>query len=79
MGICGLGTVGNGVFNLFHRNAGRLEEQAGIPIKLVQVGSRSVNPKFRENDFPVTKDLLSLVNNPEIDIILFDTFVYKFF
>ena len=70
LGICGFGTVGGGVLNLLTRNADRLFGQVGVPIKVVRIGSRSKKSLLDGEEFPFSMDVLSLADDPEIDIIL---------
>jgi homoserine dehydrogenase len=70
IGILGLGTVGTGTVQLLVNNLGRhpiLRE-----IEILRVGVRSPE-KFREVELPkgtITTDLESIVNHPEIDIVV---------
>ncbi|BBI59336.1 hypothetical protein HSBAA_06420 [Vreelandella sulfidaeris] len=44
VGICGLGTVGGGTFNVLTRNADDIARRAGRPIVIEQVAHRSIHP-----------------------------------
>ena len=39
VGICGLGTVGSGLFNLFANNQGEIDRKTSAPVELVQVAA----------------------------------------
>ena len=43
VGICGLGTVGSGVFNVLNRNASDIGARANSEIVIAQVGARRDN------------------------------------
>ena len=70
VGICGLGTVGGGTFNVLQRNATEIARRAGRGIEVAQIATRHPNPACNLGMTPVTDDVLELVNNPEIDIIV---------
>lgn len=70
VGICGLGTVGGGTFNVLKRNAQEIARRAGRAIEVAQVAARSLNPKCVITDTLVTDDVFKVVNNPEIDIVV---------
>ncbi|TVP87265.1 MAG: homoserine dehydrogenase [Pseudomonadaceae bacterium] len=70
VGICGLGTVGGGTFNVLQRNAAEIARRAGRGIEVGQIAARQMNPACEVGDTPVTDDVFAVVNNPEIDIIV---------
>ena len=70
VGICGLGTVGGGTFNVLKRNAEEISRRAGRSIEVVQVASRAVNPLCDTSTTEMTDDAFAVVNNPEIDIVV---------
>jgi homoserine dehydrogenase len=70
VGICGLGTVGGGTFNVLKRNAEEISRRAGRSIDVVQVASRAVNPLCDTSTTDMTDDAFAVVNNPEIDIVV---------
>lgn len=70
VGICGLGTVGGGTFNVLQRNAAEIVRRAGRDIEVAQIAARRLNPACSLGDTEVVDDVFTLVNNPEIDIIV---------
>lgn len=70
VGICGLGTVGSGTFNVLKRNQREINARAGVEIDIVQVGTRRGNPACDLASTAVARDLFDVVRNPEIDIIV---------
>lgn len=70
VGICGLGTVGSGVFNLLVGNAGEILRKTGSTIEIAQVGCRRDHPDVDLTSTEVTRDIFEVVRNPEVDIIL---------
>jgi homoserine dehydrogenase len=70
VGICGLGTVGGGTFNVLQRNAVEIARRAGRDIEVAQIAARHLNPACSLGATPVTDDVFEVVNNPEIDIVI---------
>ncbi len=70
VGICGLGTVGGGTFNVLKRNAEEIARRAGRGIEVAQIALRSQNPQCDITGTPITRDVFELVDNPEIDIVI---------
>ncbi|PRB77491.1 homoserine dehydrogenase [Pseudomonas sp. MYb185] len=71
VGICGLGTVGGGTFNVLQRNAEEIARRAGRAIEVTHIATRHPNPSCHLGDnVQVSDDALALVNNPDIDIIV---------
>lgn len=70
VGICGLGTVGGGTFNVLKRNAEEISRRAGRQIEVVQVASRSFNPDCDTSTTEVVDDVFTIVDNPEIEVVI---------
>ena len=71
MGICGLGTVGGGTFNVLQRNAEEIARRAGRAIEVTHIATRHPNPSCNVGDqVQVCDDALALASNPDIDIIV---------
>jgi homoserine dehydrogenase len=70
VGICGLGTVGSGTFNVLTRNLEQIQSRAGCGIRIQQVGARRDNPACDLSSTDVTRDIFDVVNNPDIDIVV---------
>lgn len=70
VGICGLGTVGSGSFNILQENAAEITRRVGRSIEIEQVGARRDNPSVDTSSINVTRDIFDVVNNPEIDIVI---------
>lgn len=70
IGICGLGTVGSGTFNVITRNRDEINARAGCEIIIAQVGARRDNPACDLSETPVSRDIFEVAKNPEIDIIV---------
>lgn len=70
VGICGLGTVGSGSFNLISRNAEEIARKTGCQVHVAQVGCRRDHPDCDLSGVEVTRDVFDVVGNPEVDIVL---------
>ncbi|GGO78593.1 homoserine dehydrogenase [Marinobacterium nitratireducens] len=70
VGICGLGTVGSGTFNVLKRNEDEISRRAGQRIIVAQVGARRENPNCDTSGIDVTSDIFAVATNPEIDIVI---------
>ncbi|MGB1271542.1 MAG: homoserine dehydrogenase [Endozoicomonas sp.] len=70
VGICGLGTVGGGTFNVLQRNAGSISARTGRPVFIEQIGARRDNPDCNTTSVNVTRDIFEVARNPEVDILV---------
>ena len=70
VGICGLGTVGGGTFNVLTRNAHDIARRLGREIIIEQVALRSSNPTVNLGSVKTTYNALDVVSNPDIDIVV---------
>jgi homoserine dehydrogenase len=70
IGLCGLGTVGQGVIALLKRNEASIERQAGRPIRLTRVASRTAKPLVELGSATFGTDIFELARDPEVDIVV---------
>jgi homoserine dehydrogenase len=70
VGICGLGTVGSGTFNVLTQNAQDITRRAGREIIIQQVGTRRDNPAADTSNIDITRDIFEVATNPEIDVVV---------
>ncbi|MDB2534324.1 homoserine dehydrogenase [Porticoccaceae bacterium] len=70
IGICGLGTVGAGVYNVLNRNSKQINSRANCDIVVSQVGARRDNPNCDTADTDVSRDIFDVARNPDIDIVV---------
>ncbi len=70
VGICGLGTVGGGTFNILKRNAEKISGRIGREIVVTQVAARSVNPSCDLTGVDVTQDVFDVAKNPNVDVVV---------
>ncbi|MEE8057008.1 MAG: homoserine dehydrogenase [Pseudomonadales bacterium] len=66
IGICGLGTVGRGTFNVLNRNAGEIAARAGCDIVIEHIGAR----RGADIDgIKVSTDIFAVVEDPNVHIV----------
>ncbi|WP_339799794.1 homoserine dehydrogenase, partial [uncultured Marinobacter sp.] len=70
VGICGLGTVGGGTFNVLARNASLIAGRAGCRIRTARVATRRLRDDIDLGDIPFSNDVFDVVNDPDIDILV---------
>ena len=70
IGICGLGTVGSGAFNLLRDNGAEITRRIGSEISIAQVGCRRDHPDCDLSSTDVTRDIFEVAENPDVDIVL---------
>lgn len=72
VGLIGIGTVGGGTWTVLNRNAEEITRRAGRPIRITAVADKNVElaRQITGGTARVTDDAFSLVNDPEIDIIV---------
>lgn len=69
VGICGLGTVGGGTFNVLKRNVQEITRRAGREIVVSHVGMRQTKPGFDFEGCTISNDIFDVVRDPDVDIV----------
>lgn len=70
IGLCGLGTVAQGVLGVLSRNQVLICGRAGREIEIVRVASRTPKPEVDLLGASFSTDLDSILNDPDIDLVL---------
>ncbi|WP_317931550.1 homoserine dehydrogenase [Halioxenophilus sp. WMMB6] len=70
IGLCGLGTVSSGTFNVVARNQRDINARAGCDIIITHVGARRDNPACDLSGVQVSRDIFDVARNPEVDILV---------
>ncbi|MFN4148203.1 MAG: homoserine dehydrogenase [Rhodocyclaceae bacterium] len=72
VGLLGIGTVGGGTFTVLSRNEAEITRRAGRPIRIVKVADKNLEHARRVTGGKValTDDAFTVVNDPEIDIVV---------
>jgi len=72
VGLLGIGTVGGGTFTVLQRNEEEITRRAGRPIRITVVADKNVElaKKVTNGKCRITDDAFSVVNDPEVDIVI---------
>ena len=72
VGLLGIGTVGGGTWTVLTRNQEEITRRAGRPIRITKVADRDVvrAKEVTGGAVEVTDDAFSVVNDPNIDIVV---------
>ncbi len=70
IGLCGLGTVGAGTFNVLARNQAEISGRAGRDISITHIGARRDNPKCSTGNVRISRDIFAVAEDPDIDILV---------
>jgi len=70
VGVCGLGTVGGGTFNVLTRNAKIIAGRAGCNIRIGRVASRTPREDIDMGGIPFSTDIFDVINDPDIDVVV---------
>lgn len=70
IGLCGLGTVGSGTFAVLRDNAALIAARAQASLQVIHVGARRDNPSFDLGDIRVSRDVLEVAQDPQVDILV---------
>ena len=72
VGLLGIGTVGGGTFTVLQRNAEEIARRAGRPIHITVVADRNLAlaRNVTGGTCRLTDDAFSVVNDPDIDIVI---------
>ncbi len=70
VGICGLGTVGGGTFNVLTRNSSSINARAGCEINITHIGARRENPDCDTGDIKVSADIFDVAEDPNVHVLV---------
>ena len=70
IGICGLGTVGGGTFNVLRDNAELITARAAARLQVIHVGARHDSPACDLAGIRVSRDIFEVARDPEVDILV---------
>ena len=69
IGLCGLGTVGGGTFNVLKRNAEQISARAGRPVVVTVVAAHVPNPQCDLGSTRFVADAFAVAEDPEVDVV----------
>ena len=70
IGICGLGTVGGGTFNVIRRNQTEINARAQRDLHITHVGARRNNPECDTSNVKLSRDIFDVAKDPEVDVLV---------
>ncbi|MEM8768438.1 MAG: homoserine dehydrogenase, partial [Pseudomonadota bacterium] len=70
IGICGLGTVAQGLLEVLRNNGPVIEERAGRPIEVVRIASRTAKPEVDLLGASFSTDLTSVTDDESLDVVV---------
>ncbi|WP_426417227.1 homoserine dehydrogenase [Aestuariirhabdus sp. LZHN29] len=70
VGICGLGTVGGGTFNVLTRNAEEIRRRLGREIRVEMIGARRPNPDCDTASVRTSADIFDVARDPDVDVVV---------
>lgn len=70
IGLCGLGTVGAGVINVWQRNRREIALRSGVDIDIVAVGARRDNAACDTSGLSVVRDIFDVTRLPEVEVVV---------
>lgn len=70
VGICGLGTVGGGTFEILQRNSEEIAARVGGDVAVVHVGARRDNPAHDTRAVRVSREIFDVARDPEVDVLV---------
>lgn len=70
IGLCGLGTVGSGVVDIFQASAELIAKRAAVPVELAHIGARRDRPGCDTSAYRVSRDIFEVATDPDIDVVV---------
>lgn len=70
IGICGLGTVGGGTFQLLMDNGQEIARRLGKQLRVTHVASRSNKPRIKLDGIRFSEDITAVVDDPDVDVLV---------
>ena len=70
IGLCGLGTVGYGVYTVLRRNADLISARAGSNIAVTHIGTRSSHSCRETESVKISGNVFQVAEDPSVDIVV---------
>lgn len=70
VGICGLGTVGGGTFNVLKRNAQEIAQRVGATVEVTHIGMRANKPEYDTSGVKISSDIFEVTRDENVDIVV---------
>ena len=70
VGLCGLGTVGGGTFDVLQRNADIISQRAGKQIRITHVAARDLPSDLDLSSVKVSSDVMEVARDPNVQVLV---------
>lgn len=70
VGLCGLGTVGQGVLALLNEGADTLTARSGAHLTVTHVGTRTPKPDIDTGGAKDSRDVFDVARDPDVDVLI---------
>ena len=70
VGLCGLGTVGQGVLALLNEGADTLTARSGAQLAVTHVGTRTPKPDIDTGGAKDSRDVFDVARDPNVDVLI---------
>ena len=70
IGICGLGTVGGGTYQLLRENRDEIARRLGRQLAVCHIASRSPKPQFEAPGVISSTDVFAVADDPQVDVLV---------
>lgn len=70
VGICGLGTVGGGTYQLLRENRDEISRRLGRQIEVCHIASRTPKPQYEAPDVTASTDVFAVADDPQVDVLV---------
>mgnify|MGYP002621005851 CR=1 FL=1 len=70
VGLCGLGTVGQGVLALLNEGADTLTARSGAQLTVTHVGTRTPKPDIDTGGAKDSRDVFDVARDPDVDVLI---------
>ena len=70
IGICGLGTVGGGTFQLLRENGDEIARRLGRQLEVCHIASRTPKPQYETADVTSSTDVFAVAEDPRVDVLV---------
>jgi len=70
IGICGLGTVGGGTYQLLRENRAEIARRLGRQLEVCHIASRTPKPQYEAADVTSSTDVFAVAEDPQVDVLV---------
>ena len=70
VGLCGLGTVGQGVLALLNEGRAAITARSGTQLVVTHVGTRTPKPEVDTDGAKDSRDVFDVARDPDVDVLI---------